>query len=66
MKRGNTTTLTFRLDKETKGAVRYCEVDEQGNPVQIIDGTIGAIYIRKDKLEGNKIPGRLTVQISIP
>jgi hypothetical protein len=60
-------TRIFVLDNETKGAVRYHEVDEAGNPVTIVNGLIGPIYLRKDKLmavSGSEIPQTVTVTIT--
>lgn len=53
-------TANFILDRETKGAFRYNEVDQQGNPITELSG---AIYLRKSAL-GGKAPKaiRLTVE----
>ena len=66
MTKGQTTELIFSLEKETPGAVRYMEVDDQGNPRKQSESFIKTIYLRKDKLEGGRIPGRLVVSITIP
>lgn len=56
-------TVHFKLVKETKGALRYQEVDDDGDAKE--DNTIGTLYLRKDALvEGSKPPKRLTVTIS--
>lgn len=43
-----TTVIKFKLDRETKGALRYAEMDDKGN---IIDGAdvykVGTLYLRK-------------------
>lgn len=38
----------MKLERETKGALRYYEVDPNENPVEIQDGAfLGTMYIRK-------------------
>ena len=56
-------TATFTLERETKGAVRYAEVDSNGTVLAIGEGAkIGTLYIRKDALDG-KIPLRIKVTV---
>lgn len=53
-------TLTFKFEKETKGAVRYTEagVDQFAEP------TVGTLYVRKSSFkELGRIPQELTVTI---
>lgn len=57
-------TLTFALVKETKGAVRYYEVDADGNPVQMADAHVGTLYLRKSSLPAGRIPRAITVTIN--
>ena len=53
----------FKLEKETKGAVRYQEVDEKGEP-EHMSAKIGSLYIRKTALErGTSFPQILHVTI---
>ena len=53
----------FRLEKETKGAVRYQEVDEKGEP-ELMSAKIGSLYIRKTAFErGTSFPQILHVTI---
>lgn len=64
--RGNTLTtmnLRFAFEKETKGAVRFQEVSEDGKPA--FAPSIGTLYIRKSALADGKIPQTLTVTITI-
>ena len=53
----------FKLEKETKGAVRYQEVDEKGEP-ELMSAKIGSLYIRKTSFErGVSFPQILQVTI---
>jgi hypothetical protein len=56
------TTLKFAFEKETKGAVRYQEVGDDGGPA--FAPQVGTLYIRKSALPGGKIPKSLTVTIA--
>lgn len=43
-----TTVVRFILERETKGALRYQEVDEKGAVIEEADKyTIGTLYLRK-------------------
>lgn len=55
-------TLNFRIERETKGAVRYYEVDENGNALDQTQYVVGSLYIRKTALKG-AVPQELTVTI---
>jgi hypothetical protein len=46
---------------ETKGAVRYQEVGDDGAPA--FAPQVGTLYVRKSGLPGGKIPKTLTVTI---
>ena len=48
-----TMNLRFAFEKETKGAVRFQEVSEDGKPA--FAPSIGTLYIRKSALPGGKI-----------
>jgi hypothetical protein len=64
--RGNTMAtlnLRFAFEKETKGAVRFQEVGEDGKPAFAL--SIGTLYIGKSALPDGKIPQTLTVTITI-
>lgn len=57
--------LLFKLEKETKGALRYQEVELDGRPVAVDspadERLIGTLYLRKAKLSG--APAALTVTV---
>ena len=55
-------TLMFKLEKETKGALRYQEVEQDGRPVAVGSWVIGTLYIRKAALNG-QFPPNLTVTV---
>ena len=56
-------TIHFTIERETKGAIRYQEVDQhQGSPVPFSDCAIGILYVRKSALD-KKVPQTLTVRI---
>ena len=45
--------VIFKFEKETKGAVRYQEVDEDTmEPLNFKEAFIGTIYLRKAQIEG--------------
>ena len=54
------TKLKFAFEKETKGAVRYQEVGEDGAPAFAPQ----ALYVRKSAMPGGKIPKTLIVTIA--
>lgn len=55
--------LKFKLERETKGAVRYQETDNNGNELDIANGAkVGTLYLRKTALSG-VIPANLQVTI---
>ena len=56
------TTLKFKFEKETKGAVRYQEVGDDGAPA--FAPQVGTLYIRKSALPSGKIPKELIVTIA--
>ena len=60
-------TLTFKLEKETKGALRYQEVEQDGQAVPVdspADSRIlGTIYVRKAAFKGGAIAPALSVTI---
>lgn len=56
--------LRFKLDKETKGAIRYQEVDPAtGDERKGNDAVVGTLYIRKYQISGD-YPGELIVTIA--
>jgi hypothetical protein len=56
------TKLKFAFEKETKGAVRYQEVGDDGAPA--FAPQVGTLYIRKSAMPGGKIPKTLIVTIA--
>lgn len=53
------------LERDTKGAVRYQEVDEKGGNKDIAQGArIGTLYIRKSAFDGKPIPKAIEVTIN--
>lgn len=53
----------FVLDRETKGAVRYQEVDDKGQP-ETVYHKIGTVYLRKTAFDkGVSAPRQITVTI---
>ncbi len=57
-------TVKFALERTTKGAIRYQEVDEKGEKVPATAIEIGTLYVRKTMFDGRDVPERLVVQIS--
>jgi hypothetical protein len=54
----------FKLEKETKGAVRYQEVDDKGEIVEQAWAKIGTLYVRKSAFErGTAFPELLRVTV---
>lgn len=55
-------TVTLVLERETKGAARYQEIDDQGSPRDIANAVIGTLYLRKSKMP-NPLPSQITVHV---
>ncbi len=54
----------FKLEKETKGALRYQEVDEKGELIEQAWARIGTLYLRKSAFErGAAFPQFLRVTV---
>jgi hypothetical protein len=53
-------TLHFKLEKETKGAVRFQECNADGTDV--FDAKIGTLYVRKSAMPG-RVLHKLTVTV---
>ena len=47
-------TARFKFANETKGALKYAEIDEAGELVDMVNSKIGSIYLRKTVLDGNR------------
>jgi len=56
-------TVTFKMEKETKGAVKYAELDDNGNVVDYADALSGTLYLRKSALQG-AVPSEIKVTVS--
>ncbi len=54
--------IKMKLDKRTKGALRYREVDEEGNVLSMQDAKIGTLYVRKGAFHSE--PESLTVSVT--
>jgi hypothetical protein len=56
--------VRFKFEKETKGALRYEEVDETGEAIGQAWAKIGSLYLRKSAFErGAAYPQSLRVTI---
>jgi hypothetical protein len=56
--------IRFKLEKETKGALRYQEVDEKGEIIEQAWAKIGTLYVRKSAFErGAAFPQTLQVTV---
>jgi hypothetical protein len=56
--------VRFKLEKETKGALRYQEVDEKGEVIEQAWAKIGTLYLRKSAFErGAAFPQLLRVTV---
>jgi len=56
--------VRFKLEKETKGALRYQEVDEKGEVIEQVWTKIGTLYVRKNAFErGAAFPQFLRVTV---
>ena len=58
-------TATFLVERQTKGAVRYQEIDSEGNRLKpnAAGAIIGILYLRKAEL-GGTVPNEITVTIA--
>jgi len=61
---GSGKTLFFRLFAETKGAVRYQEVEQDGTPTDAAFVAVGSLYLRKSWLGKGVIPQAVTIQLT--
>lgn len=65
MGKDQATTVTFKFKNETKGAIRYQEIGDDGVERSTGDGAkIGSLYIRKTALNGDGVPQKLKVVIT--
>ncbi len=58
-----TITKNMVLQAETHGAVKYAEVDGNGEVLSYKDGTFGTIYVRKSAFVSDNWPQHITVTI---
>lgn len=60
----NEKTATMVVEKETRGAVKYQEVNGSGEPLEMSDPAcvMGQAYVRKNAFNG-KIPKRVTIMV---
>jgi hypothetical protein len=58
--------IRFKLERETKGALRYQEVDDTSQAVEQAAAKIGTLYVRKSAFErGRAWPQKLRVTVDI-
>lgn len=58
-------TVTFNFERETKGAVRFQETDQDGNVKTTTNGgLVGTLYLRKSGLP-NGIPKQIDVDMKL-
>jgi len=56
--------VLFKIERETKGAIRYEEIGEDGEPIGQAWAKVGTLYVRKSAFErGVSPPERLKVTI---
>ena len=59
----NNKEVSMKKDKETKGAVKYTEIDAKGNDVDIASGAIGVLYVRKTVFGDKPIADKVSVKL---
>lgn len=52
----------FKFANETKGALKYAEIDEAGETLDMVQSKIGSVYLRKTALDGAR-PRFIEVEI---
>jgi hypothetical protein len=55
--------IEMSLERETKGAVRYRELDDTGQPCEEAFGKVNTFYVRKTAFERGKYPAKITVTV---
>lgn len=53
----------FKIEKQTKGTLRFQEIDDTGAGVDFQEAKIGVLYVRKTSFKGGKFPEMLKVSI---
>ncbi len=56
-------TIHLQLEKTTRGAVRYREVNAEGQPLDQAESVIGTLCVRKTALDGQE-PASITVIVN--
>ena len=59
-----TITVRFQFERETKGALRFQEVDADGKVIEQAWSRVGTIYLRKSALERG-VPFPLNLDVTI-
>lgn len=57
----NTIKAIFKLARQTKGALKYDEVDDNHMPLDMREGKIGQIYLRKSNFPDGVYPDTINV-----
>ena len=66
MSKGTITTISFIKEKETKGAVRYQEVDDKGSPLEMTNGAkVGVLYFRKTAFADGNYPEKVIIDVRV-
>ncbi len=55
--------IRFTLEKTTRGAVRYAELNDRGERVDQAESVIGTVYLRKSALAGDE-PKEITITVN--
>lgn len=64
--KGNQLKVTFQKERETKGAIRFQEIDPQTNTPKTKDEegmVIGTLYFRKTGISGS--PSRVEITVTV-
>lgn len=56
-------SCVMTLNRETKGALRFEETDENGRPVPFETARIGQLYCRKTAFNGSGFPTTIKVTV---
>ncbi len=60
-----TITANFVLARQTKGALKFDEVDDHsGRPLEMQEAKIGAIYLRKSGFPDGNYPQKIVVTVA--
>jgi hypothetical protein len=54
--------LVFTVEKETKGAIRFAEINPENNETKdFSEAVVGTLYVRKHALDGTPTTIRVTI-----